>query len=270
MPVPVTFAGQTYQIPQRGETGWYALTAYLVALSQAQTRSQTTFNLRTVSSGTAITSTDTFIAANMTSGSFSVAFPSAALNPGRLIGVIITAGTNELALLPNGADTFANISGAGYGFSGVGSAVYFVAVGSNWQIVSAVGAPTGPLPRPIADTTNGTVASNFAQPYFTASTSVSNGQSCAITFASSRSPYELEINASSTQYLTVKCGFATTAISSPYDPFGLFLTSDAGTGIYVSKSATSNVVTVKNRLGTSANFQITATSALITSVTAWS
>lgn len=268
MAIPVTFAGQTYSIPQRGDTGWFALTDYLVALSQAQTRTQTTFNLRSVSASTSVTSTDTFIAADTSGGNITVTFPAAALNNGRLLGVIITAGTNQAILTPDGSDT---ISGAtSYSWSVVGTAAYFVAVGSNWQLLASVGTPVPQLSGAIADATNGTVASSFAAPLFTATTSVGNLQSCAITFASARQCYELWINASSTQPVLARCSFGSSVVTAAYDPAGLFLPTQSGTGIAVTKSSNNATLTVQNRLGTSASFQITATLALITSVTAWS
>jgi hypothetical protein len=63
--------------------------------------------------------------------------------------------------------------------------------------------------------------------------------------------------------------YASTGISAISDPGGLFLNSDAGTGIYVFKSAASNVISVKNRLGSTVTITIQATNSEITSATAW-
>jgi len=63
--------------------------------------------------------------------------------------------------------------------------------------------------------------------------------------------------------------YASAGITAVSDPSGIFLDADAGTGIYVSKSAASNVISVKNRLGGTVTITIQAINSNITSSTAW-
>lgn len=268
MSVPVSFAGQVYLIPQRGETGWFDLTNYLVALSQAQTRSQTTFNVRSISANTTVQSTDTYLVVNTTGGAVTVTLPAAAASQGRLIGVVLSTGTNRVTIVPDGADTVAGATS--FILDRANSAAYLFAQGSNWNLQSAPNAPTQLQPKTYANATNRSVSSSLIEPFLTtAATAASNGQTMTVTLAGT-APYSLTIGSSSNEALTVTATQAGAAVSCISDIGGLFLTSDAGTGIFVSKSAASAVVSIKNRLGGSRTFQVVSTNNPITSATAWS
>lgn len=69
--------------------------------------------------------------------------------------------------------------------------------------------------------------------------------------------------------IVCNANYASTGISAVSDPSGIFLDADAGTGIYVSKTAASNVISVKNRLGSTVTITIQAINSNITSATAW-
>jgi hypothetical protein len=63
----------------------------------------------------------------------------------------------------------------------------------------------------------------------------------------------------STERAAIYCsaGYAGTGITVTSDVGGYFLASDAGTGVYIFKSATSNVVSIKNRLGGTRTIKVT-------------
>lgn len=63
----------------------------------------------------------------------------------------------------------------------------------------------------------------------------------------------------STERAAIFCsaGYAGTGITVTSDVGGYFLASDAGTGVYIFKSATSNVVSIKNRLGGTRTIKVT-------------
>jgi hypothetical protein len=69
--------------------------------------------------------------------------------------------------------------------------------------------------------------------------------------------------------MLLQATFATDRITSFSDPSEIFLTSDAGTGIFVSKSAASNVITIKNRMGGTRTISVVFFSDTITSATVW-
>jgi hypothetical protein len=66
------------------------------------------------------------------------------------------------------------------------------------------------------------------------------------------------------------CGYKYDIINALSDPSGLFLATDAGTGIYVSKSANSATVSVKNRTGATKNIGVIAIRNKLNAATAWS
>ena len=68
--------------------------------------------------------------------------------------------------------------------------------------------------------------------------------------------------------LGIRNGKATT-INALSDPSGLFLATDAGTGIYISKSANSAAVVIKNRMGAAKTIGVLAVRSSLTA-TAWS
>lgn len=268
MSVPVSFAGQVYLIPQRGETGWYDLTNYLVALSQAQTRSQTTYNVRAISASTSIQSTDTYLVVDTTSGAVTVTLPSAASSQGRLLGVVFATGSNRITITPDGADTIATRTS--FILESPLSAAYFFAQGTNWYLSSAPNAPAQIQQTVYTNPTNRSASSSFIVPFLTsAATAASNLQSMTLTLAGV-APYCITIGTSSNEAMIVTATQSSASISCISDIGGIFLNSDAGTGIYVSKSSSSAVVTIKNRLGGSRTIQVVSANNAVSAATAWS
>lgn len=268
MSIPVSFSGNVYLIPQRGETGWFALTNYLVALSQAQTRSQTTYNVRAITASTVVQSTDTYLVADSTSNPIIVTLPAAGASQGRLLGVAFATGANRITITPDGTDT---ISGASSLYLETApSGAYFFAQGNNWSLISSPNGPQQVQPSVYANSTNRSVSSSFITPFqVSAPTAASDGQSMTLTLSGS-ALYYINISTSSNESLVVTANFASAAVSSPSDPSALFLPSDSGTGIYVSKSSSSAVITIKNRLGGSRTFQIVSANNAVSAATAWS
>jgi hypothetical protein len=80
--------------------------------------------------------------------------------------------------------------------------------------------------------------------------------------------FVLNIEIADEAFIQATCTYVSADISFPVDGQNYALLSDAGTGIYVSKSASSRIITVKNRLGSSKAIRVT-TSCGITSATAW-
>lgn len=95
-----------------------------------------------------------------------------------------------------------------------------------------------------------------------------DGESSSAQFDGSNSIL-FEISLDTGESLVISASNALAEITAPSDASDLLLLSDAGTGIYVSKSAASSVVTVKNRMGGSRQIGILAINSRLTSVSAW-
>jgi hypothetical protein len=89
------------------------------------------------------------------------------------------------------------------------------------------------------------------------------------TFASPQLMFNVQVQVADGTAFTVACNYASTAISAPSDPSGIFLPSDSGTGIYVFKSATSGTISFKNRTGSSQTIGVQALAGNFSSTTAW-
>lgn len=103
----------------------------------------------------------------------------------------------------------------------------------------------------------------------TAFASAATGTSCTITF-DSRGAIEFLLDVNTDGGMTIACDYKSTVINALSDPSGLFLATDAGTGIYITKSANSAVITVKNRMAATKTIGVLAIRSNITAATAWS
>jgi hypothetical protein len=99
--------------------------------------------------------------------------------------------------------------------------------------------------------------------------SATDGQSATFTF-DARGVIEFQVDVGTDGGMVIACDYKSTGINALSDPSNLFLATDAGTGIVVTKSANSAVVTVKNRTGTTKTIGILAVRSPITAATAWS
>lgn len=97
-----------------------------------------------------------------------------------------------------------------------------------------------------------------------------NLQSATVTFSTDSLDFVVEIGVGANERAAIKCfaAYGTAAISASGDPGGYFLAADAGTGVFISKSASSGVVTIKNRMGGSRVIRVYAINTTITA-TAW-
>lgn len=104
----------------------------------------------------------------------------------------------------------------------------------------------------------------------TAPHAVGNLQSTTLTFDVNYSPsYRITLAIANHPAMLIECCRHTAEITILSDQENLYLESDAGTGIYITKSAVSNLVTIKNRLGTTHNIFVLIERGLLTSATAW-
>jgi hypothetical protein len=68
--------------------------------------------------------------------------------------------------------------------------------------------------------------------------------------------------------MLLSCEKSSNLVNALSDPESRFLDTDAGTGVAVTKS--SNVITVKNRVGTAITIKIRVLDGRVLSATAWS
>jgi hypothetical protein len=100
--------------------------------------------------------------------------------------------------------------------------------------------------------------------------SVNNLESTTITFSDSGSRiYQIALSLQGHHPLVFSLSRHAAEITVLTDQENYYLESDAGTGIYITKAATSNVVTIKSRLGTSHNIFVIIERGLVSSATAW-
>lgn len=116
------------------------------------------------------------------------------------------------------------------------------------------------------NTTNASFVSGITAS--SAGASAGNGQTATATFDSDSLLFVIEVG-TERQSLLVHTSYASDLISFVSDLGALGLISDAGAGIYVSKSASSNTVSIKNRMGGSRTIRVRAIGADISSATAW-
>ena len=102
----------------------------------------------------------------------------------------------------------------------------------------------------------------------TAFASSASGTSATFTF-DARGAIEFLVDVNTDGGMTIACDYKATTINALSDPSGLFLATDAGTGIYISKSANSAAVTIKNRTGSTKTIGVLAVRSPVTA-TAWS
>jgi hypothetical protein len=257
MSVDVTFGGINYSIPEEDDSGWADLTAYLVSLSDAVVGTSDRKSARIATSTPVALSaiSDYSVGVNVGSAS-SVVLPTG--TDGQIFVVFDASGaaaTNNITISGSGGQL---INGAAsYAISTNYGAVSLQFIVSGWTVISAVN-----VPLTQNQTNLSIIDATFGD---NTGVSVSNGQSCTFTFSGSLCKFFVEAG---TDAFECSCSAASNSVNCISDTASLFLASDAGTGIVATKSG--QVITVKNRLGSSATFKIRATVGHITSATAWS
>lgn len=267
MSIPVIFAGNSYSIPEDEETGWEDLTDFLVAVAlNAAVVGATAFGVRTaVTTPQTLQSVDTII--NMNVASASVVNLPAGIEK-TVYGVFDISGaanTNPITVTPNGAETINGQST--YVVNSNNGGVLLQFNGTQWTVISEV-ADVFKTARRIQNNSTNT---SFVEGSITANGSfaqATDGQSSSADFIGSNT-IMFTVALSTGQSLMIHASFNSDKITCVSDQDGLFLDSDAGVGIYVSKSAADNTITVKNRMGGNRNIEIKALTNRLANVTAW-
>lgn len=105
--------------------------------------------------------------------------------------------------------------------------------------------------------------------YTGSASSPSNLQSCYATFGGSFGYLFIVTRNDTGDAALIFTIFSVSTIVKVSDPFGIVLTTDSGTGIYISKSANSGVITFKNRFGATVPISIQAITNTVSSIGAW-
>lgn len=99
---------------------------------------------------------------------------------------------------------------------------------------------------------------------------VLNLQSTAITFDTTVTQFfRIALSLANHPGIVFECSRHTADIVVLTDVENLFLESDAGTGVYIWKSAVSGIVNIKSRLGSTHNIAVIIERGLVSSATAW-
>jgi len=257
MSVDVSFGGVNYSIPEEDDSGWADLTSYLVALSDAAIGTTDRKSARVATSTPIALSaiTDYSVGVNVGSAS-SVVLPAG--TDGQIFVVFDASGaaaTNNITITGTGGQLING--GASYVVSTNYGAVSLQFIVSGWTVISAVNVPLTQNQTNLS-IIDATLGENIG-------VSVSNNQYCTFTFSGGACNFVVEANGVG---MYCACCSYNDSINCLSDPVSFFLPTDAGSGIVATKSG--QVITIKNRLGSSATFKIRATVGHITSATAWS
>lgn len=266
MSVLVTFNGQSFSIPEDGEVGWAALTDYLVALAQAAVTTAMSYSARIATTTPQnLQASDTVLAMNVAAASTAI-LPSGVKN--QFYGVFDVSGAadaNPITVQTTGGQT---IGGAtSYVISQRYGGVFLQFDGSQWVIISEV----GDVFRYGAKVLNNGTNASFVPGAIVAANSfpsVSDGQAASASLAGSNA-IEFVVALSSGESVRCATSFASARITALSDLDNLFLLSDAGTGLFISKSAGSATVNVKNRMGGARNIEVKALTTSVSGATAW-
>lgn len=266
MSIPVTFNGGVYSIPEKRETGWSDLTSYLVALSGAAVQTSMTFNVRVANSTPqTLQSTDAILCMNVGSAA-AVTVPTGVT--GQFYGVFDTSGAafiNNITITPTGGQL---INGsANYVIRTSYGGVLMQFNGVSWQIISEI----NPVLRPPLQIANNGTNASYVDASITANSAFAT--SANLTSSSAQflgtNTYAFTIALSSGESIECHTSFLSSLVTAFSDPANIFLSSDAGTGIYVSKAGSNSTITFKNRMGGSRDIEIKSVTARLASVTAW-
>jgi hypothetical protein len=268
MSVSVTFNGTAYSIPEDGETGWSALTDYLVALSNAAVATSLKTSVRTVTvTPSTAQATDCVLLCG--SGASVINLPTGV--KGQFYAVYDKQGTAQASPLTINAAVGDTIQGAAsYTIKTNRGGILFQYAdsGAVWEIIAEIKDIAANLPRVSTDGTNASFVRGAVVPESTAFVSVSDGLSCSADFIGSKAIHIVVAVANEQLYLVTD--FASNVITALSDRGNLLLEADAGVGLYVTKSAGSAGVMFKNRTGLSKVIEIRAMTHQLPPVPAWS
>ena len=269
MSVSVTFNGVAYSIPEDGETGWSALTDYLVALSNAAVATALKTSVRTVTVTPATAqATDCTLLVNI-GGASVVNLPTGV--KGQFYAIYDKSGaaqTNNITVTPAGGDDIQGSASYVVKTNRGGVLLQYADSGNTWKVIAEIKDIYAEPFRVSTDATNASFVRSAVTPESVAFVSVNDSELCSADFTGSKAVHIVIAVENEQLYLVTDYNAATiTALS---DRSNLLLESDAGTGVYVSKSAASNTVTVKSRMGSAKVIEIRALTNQLSNVTAWS
>ncbi len=268
MSVSVTFNGVAYSIPEDGETGWSALTDYLVALSNAAVATALKTSVRTVTVSPATAqATDCVLLAG--TGASVIDLPTGV--KGQFYAIYDkqgTAQTSPLTINAAGGDTIQGhtVYNIKTNFGGV--LLQYADSGNEWEVIAEIKDIYAQPFRVSTDATNASFVRSAVVPEdVTAFVSVADLESCSADFTGSKAMhFVVTVDDDQIYCVTDYAGATITALS---DRANLLLEADAGTGLYITKSAGSASITFKNRMGVSKVIEIRALTNQLSLVTAW-
>lgn len=268
MSVSVTFNGFTYSIPEDGETGWSALTDYLVALSSAAVATSLKTSVRTVTvTPSTAQATDCVLLCG--AGASVINLPTGV--KGQFYAVYDKQGTAQaspLTINAAGGDTLQGAASYTIKTNRGGILFQYADSGAFWQIIAEIKDIAANLPRVSTDAINASYVRGAVIPESTAFVNVPDLQACLATFAGSKAMHIVVSVNNDQMYLVTD--FASNVLTALSDRGNLLLEADAGVGVYVTKAAGSAVVSFKNRTGLSQVIEIRAMTNQLQSITAWS
>lgn len=269
MSVSVTFNGVAYSIPEDGETGWSALTDYLVALSNAAVATSLKTSVRTVTVTPATAQATDCVLLVQVSLASTVNLPTGIR--GQFYAIYDKSNNAQTNNITVAAAIGDNIEGAAsyvIKTNRGGVLLQYADSGNTWKVIAEIKDIYAQPFRVATDATNASFVRGAVVPESTAFVSVGNGQSCSATFGGSKAIHvALAVD---NQQVYIVTDFASNVITALSDRANLLLEADAGTGLYVSKSAGSASLTFKNRTGAPKVIEIRAMTNQLSSVTAWS
>ena len=268
MSVSVTFNGVAYSIPEDGETGWAALTDYLVALSGAQTATALKSSVRTVTvTPSTAQATDCVLLCG--SGASVINLPVGVR--GQFYAIFDKDGdaaTTPLTVNAAGGDTIQGAASYTIKSNRGGVLIQYADTGNTWEIISEIKDIAANLPRIATDATNASFVRAAVVPESTAFVTVPHLHTCSASFVGSKAMHIIVSADNHSIYLMADYGSA--EISALTDKQNLFRETDTGNGIYIYKSANSATINFKSRIsGGGAVIEIRALTNQITNVTGW-
>lgn len=258
MSVQVTFQGVNYQVPEEDDSAWADLTSYLVALSAAAVGAVDSKSYRiATATPTNVSAVDDYaVGMNVASASV-VNLPAG--SPGKIVVVFDASGdaaANNITVLGNGGQL---INGrACYVIATNYGAVQLQFGDSSWHVLSS------------RDTTKEQSLANIAVIDMASASdntgaSVDDGQSCTLTFKGGTCRFIVEAD---TDSLECACSVGNNSVDCLWDTGNLFLDTDGGIGIAVTKAG--DVLTIKNRLGNTIDAKIKVLVGQVVAATNWS
>lgn len=141
---------------------------------------------------------------------------------------------------------------------------------TNYLVALSNAAVSGAFTPPLR-VQNNSINNSFVEAGITGTLSapaVANLQVCSANFVNTNS-IMFSVALDSGESLICCASYKQNVITVLTDVDGIFLPTDSGTGIYISKSSTSATISFKNRMGVSKNIEIKTITTNLSSVANW-